>query len=247
MLGNLESTGMVPRPGREKARLGSVRNFVEPEDISPLRLRPSPVDTAAAGTQYEDTEDGEGDLDIPVSEDSYQVEGQGDVEVRLGAETSGQHRYQISRGRDGEVNIEVAVGEADTQPGTDTDIVIDNTDYNYTLIISGENIQVTLHITSSYHLIIPCQVVHHDTNRNLTYRHGLDQRQISGVGVQGDLRGTATSFKQPEAQARVQEQVAYFLHIYNLYIYCVSEGDHAYLRDTHALGQVSPHHSRPLQ
>ena len=54
--------------------------------------------------------------------------------------------------------------------------------------------------------------MHHDTNRNLTYRHGLDQRQISGVGVQGDLRGTATSFKQPEAQARVQEQVTY-LHI----------------------------------
>ena len=149
VLGNLESTGMVPRPGREKARLGSVRNFVEPGDISPLRLRPSPVDTAAAGTQYGDTEDGEGDLDIPVSEDSYRVEGQGDVEVRLGAETSGQHRYQISRGRDGEVNIEVAVGEADTQPGTDTDIVIDNTDYNYTLIISGENIQVTLYPVSN--------------------------------------------------------------------------------------------------
>ena len=91
------------------------------------------------------TEDGEGNLDIPVSEDSYQIEGQGDVEVRLGEESSAQHRYQISRGRDGEVNIEVVVGEADTQPGTDTDIVIDNTDYNYTLIISGENIQVTLY------------------------------------------------------------------------------------------------------
>ena len=88
--------------------------------------------------------------------------------------------------------------------------------------------------------------MHHDTNRNLTYRHGLDQRQISGVGVQGDLRGTATSFKQPEAQARVQEQVAY-LHIYHLYIYSVSTGDHAYLRDTHVIGQVSPHHCRPLQ
>ena len=90
------------------------------------------------------TEGDEGNLDIPVSEDSYQIEGQGDVEVRLGEESSAQHRYQISRGRDGEVNIEVVVGEADTQPGTDTDIVIDNTDYNYTLIISGENIQVTL-------------------------------------------------------------------------------------------------------
>ena len=111
-------------------------------------------------------------------------------------------------------------------------------------------------------------MVHHDTNRNLTYRHGLDQTQISGVGVQGELRGTATSFKQPEAQARVQEQVAlsthiylyiycisslYLLHTYCIstaylqYIYCISTGDHAYLRDTHALGQVSPHHCRPLQ
>ena len=58
-------------------------------------------------------------------------------------------------------------------------------------------------------------MVHHDTNRNLTYRHGLDQTQISGVGVQGELRGTATSFKQPEAQARVQEQVAYLHSIYH--------------------------------
>ena len=39
-------------------------------------------------------------------------------------------------------------------------LVIDNKDYNYTLIISGQNIQV----------------IHHDTNRNLTYRHGLDVR-----------------------------------------------------------------------
>ena len=38
--------------------------------------------------------------------------------------------------------------------------MIDNNDYNYTLIISGQNIQV----------------IHHDTNRNLTYRHGLDVR-----------------------------------------------------------------------
>ena len=92
--------------------------------------------------------------------------------------------------------------------------------------------------------------MHHDTNRNLTYRHGLDQTQISGVGVQGELRGTATSFKQPEAQARVQEQVAYIHSIYHLYIYCIftiSTGDHAYLRDTHALGQVPPHYCRPLQ
>ena len=37
-------------------------------------------------------------------------------------------------------------------------MVIDNKDYNYTLIISGENIQV----------------IQHDTKRNLTYKHGLD-------------------------------------------------------------------------
>ena len=93
-------------------------------------------------------------------------------------------------------------------------------------------------------------MVHHDTNRNLTYRHGLDQTQISGVGVQGELRGTATSFKQPEAQARVQEQVAYLHSIYHLYIYCIftlSTDDHTYLRDTHTLGQVPPHYCRPLQ
>ena len=37
-------------------------------------------------------------------------------------------------------------------------MVIDNKDYNYTLIISGQDIQV----------------IHHDTMKNLTYRHGLD-------------------------------------------------------------------------
>ena len=36
--------------------------------------------------------------------------------------------------------------------------MIDNKDYNYTLIISGQNIQV----------------IQHDTKRNLTYKHGLD-------------------------------------------------------------------------
>ena len=36
--------------------------------------------------------------------------------------------------------------------------MIDNKDYNYTLIISGQDIQV----------------IHHDTMKNLTYRHGLD-------------------------------------------------------------------------
>ena len=39
--------------------------------------------------------------------------------------------------------------------------MIDNKDYNYTLIISGQDIQV----------------IHHDTMKNLTYRHGLDVRK----------------------------------------------------------------------
>ena len=182
VLGNLESTGMVPRDKKEKTRLGSVRNFIEPGDRSAIQLRPSPIDDSANDDNYVDdtTDDNEDDLDIPVTEDSYQIEGQGDVEVSLGEKSNAQHRYQISRGQDGEVNIDVVVGDK-----VDTDnrnIVIDNKDYNYTLIISGQNIQV----------------IHHDTNRNLTYRHGLDENQISGVGVQGDLRGTSTSFKQPE-------------------------------------------------
>lgn len=68
-----------------------------------------------------------------------------------------QHRYQISKGKDGEVKVEVI----DAGQSKDDNIVIDNKDYNYTLIISGQNIQV----------------IHHDTNRNLTYKHGL---RVSG-------------------------------------------------------------------
>ena len=176
---------MVPRAQKEKARLGSVRNFIEPGDRSPIQLRPSPIDDSVNDDNYVDvtTVDNEDDLDIPVTEDSYQIEGQGDVEVSLGEKSNTQHRYQISRGQDGEVNIDVVVGDrVDTGTNANRNIVIDNKDYNYTLIISGQNIQV----------------IHHDTNRNLTYRHGIDQNQISGVGVQGDLRGTSTSFKQPE-------------------------------------------------
>ena len=40
--------------------------------------------------------------------------------------------------------------------------MIDNKDYNYTLIISGQNIQV----------------IQHDSQRNLTYRHGLDVSRV---------------------------------------------------------------------
>ena len=81
------------------------------------------------------------------------------MEVSLG-EASTRHRYQISRGKDGEVNIDLVVEEGEAR-GAERDIVIDNKDYNYTLIISGQNIEV----------------IHHDTNRNLTYRHGLDVRK----------------------------------------------------------------------
>ena len=38
--------------------------------------------------------------------------------------------------------------------------MIDNKDYNYTLVVAGENFQI----------------LHHDTMRNLTYRHGLNVR-----------------------------------------------------------------------
>ena len=176
---------MVPRERKEKPRRGSVRNFLEPQDFSSIELRPSPIDSdETIPDEYENSED-EGDLDIPVTDDSYQVrsevmmgntnqkdysrllqiEGQGDVEVSLGEASQTQHRYQISRGRDGEVNIDVVVADDRTGPGEEKDIVIDNKDYNYTLIISGQNIQV----------------IHHDTNRNLTYRHGLDVRIIDRI------------------------------------------------------------------
>ena len=83
------------------------------------------------------------------------------MEVSLGEASQTQHRYQISRGQGGEVNIDVVVEDGEAR-GAERDIVIDNKDYNYTLIISGQNIQV----------------IHHDTNRNLTYRHGLDVRRM---------------------------------------------------------------------
>jgi len=186
VLGNLESTGMVPRLKKEKTKLGSVRNFMEPDDFSAILLRPSPldfqvgnnVDTSDDLTDYSDDDNDDND-DIPVTEDSYQIEGKGDVEVSLGEKSNLQHRYQISKGQDGEVNIDVVVGD---QPADDESVVIDNKDYNYTLIISGQNIQV----------------IHHDTNRNITYRHGIDESKIAGVGVLGDLRGTSTSFKEPD-------------------------------------------------
>ena len=78
------------------------------------------------------------------------------VTTGLYSSLSTSTRYQISRDEDGEVNIDVVAG--DTIPAPARSVVIDNKDYNYTLIISGQNIQV----------------IQHDTQRNLTYKHGLD-------------------------------------------------------------------------
>ena len=73
VLGNLESTGMVPRERKERPRQGSVRNFLEPQDFSAIELRASPVDSdETIRDEFENSEDS-GDLDIPVTEDSYQV------------------------------------------------------------------------------------------------------------------------------------------------------------------------------
>lgn len=64
---------MVPRERKEIPRRGSVRNFLEPQDFSSIELRPSPVDSdETIRDEFENSEDG-GDLDIPVTEDSYQV------------------------------------------------------------------------------------------------------------------------------------------------------------------------------
>ena len=73
VLGNLESTGMVPRERKEKPRKGSVRNFLEAKDFSSIVLRPSPVDSdKTIPDEFEKFEDS-GNLDIPVTDDSYQV------------------------------------------------------------------------------------------------------------------------------------------------------------------------------
>ena len=64
---------MVPRERKERPRQGSVRNFLEPQDFSSIELRPSPVDSdQTIRDEFENTEDS-GDLNIPVTEDSYQV------------------------------------------------------------------------------------------------------------------------------------------------------------------------------
>ena len=76
VLGNLESTGMVPRGRTEKPRLGAVRNFVESEDFSPLLLRASPVSSNIADTpdnNSDNREEEEEEEDFPVTDDNYQV------------------------------------------------------------------------------------------------------------------------------------------------------------------------------
>jgi hypothetical protein len=196
VVGNLESTGMIPR---SKASLSNqngqrqVSNFIELDDFAEIQLRPSPTsiidnaytdsnslnDNNIATTQETIEEDA--DEELPVTEDNFQIDGQGDVQVSLGEGLDKQHRYQISRGKDGEVNIEVLVG--DGPENTEKSLIIDNKDYNYTLVVTGQNFQI----------------LHHDTNRNLTYRHGLNEKDISGVGISGDLRGTSTSFKERPA------------------------------------------------
>ena len=64
---------MVPRERKERPRQGSVRNFLEPQDFSSIELRASPVDSdQTIRDEFENSEDSS-DLDIPVTEDSYQV------------------------------------------------------------------------------------------------------------------------------------------------------------------------------
>ena len=80
VLGNLESTGMVPRGRKEKPRPGAVRNFVETEDFSPLLLRASPANSSIADTlgnnfdNRQQEEEEEEEEDFPVTEDNYQVD-----------------------------------------------------------------------------------------------------------------------------------------------------------------------------
>ena len=55
--------------------------------------------------------------------------------------------------------------------------MIDNKDFNYTLIISGQNIQV----------------IQHDTQRNLTYKHGLDVSCDERENLSSDPRPSGES------------------------------------------------------
>jgi len=186
VVGNLESTGMVPRSHSRdnQGTSGGVANFMSNEDFNEIQLQPSPVGVDVQPIiEIVDIPEEENDEEpIPVAEDNFQIDGKGDVQLSLGeAGQDDQHRYQISRTEDGEVNVEVLVDGSTTEG--QRRLVIDNTDYNYTLIVTGENFQI----------------IHHDTKKNLTYKHGLNEEDISGVGVSGTLQGTSTSFKEKPA------------------------------------------------
>ena len=73
VLGNLESTGMVPRGRKENQSPGSVRNFVESEDFSPILLSASPASLDTVGNSIEDSQQEDGGQDFPVTDDNYQV------------------------------------------------------------------------------------------------------------------------------------------------------------------------------
>ena len=47
--------------------------------------------------------------------------------------------------------------------------MIDNKDYNYTLVVSGQNFQI----------------VHHDDGKNLTYKHGVNVSKMIMVAITG--------------------------------------------------------------
>ena len=65
---------MVPRHNKEPNKLGSVRNFLEPDDFSTILLRESQTDDDNNFVS-EPSENiaNEDDLDIPVTEDNFQV------------------------------------------------------------------------------------------------------------------------------------------------------------------------------
>ena len=73
VLGSLESTGMVPRGRNEKPKLGSVSNFVETEDFSPLLLRASPESVRTLENDIGSGNDEDRGEDFPVTDDNYQV------------------------------------------------------------------------------------------------------------------------------------------------------------------------------
>ena len=72
-------------------------------------------------------------------------------------------RYQISRGDDDDVNIDIVFGPGSAN--NNRSVIIDNKDYNYTLVITGQDFQI----------------LQHDTHRNVTYQHGIRVGQFGNV------------------------------------------------------------------